>query len=210
MARKVRKGESRDLRNLRKLAHERAARIDSRDRPRIDLEDVLGVPIAPVDSEAVPGTTADSTDRAVLDARVSRDAPAPAAGSGDRMAPARRGSAGAERFTEPTGRLARGRIKAAAGIGRTGREPTRDATAPVGVEQSRPTCIFQLLAELHLSTVAMVVAPLVSWSQIQQQAANCYVKAVQDGIDGMQEICSAVGKLGWPVGIAILSRGRMA
>jgi hypothetical protein len=46
MNRKVGASESRDLRSLRKLAHARAAQIGAPDRARIDLEEVLGVPVS--------------------------------------------------------------------------------------------------------------------------------------------------------------------
>jgi hypothetical protein len=46
MNRKGGAGESRDLRSLRKLAHARAAQIGAPDRARIDLEEVLGVPVS--------------------------------------------------------------------------------------------------------------------------------------------------------------------
>jgi hypothetical protein len=45
MKRKRSQGDSRDLRVLRKLAHERAAQIGAPDRPPLDLEEILGVPI---------------------------------------------------------------------------------------------------------------------------------------------------------------------
>jgi hypothetical protein len=53
MKRKPSKGDSRDLRVLRKLAHERAAQIGAPDRPPIDLEEILGVPITTVGPDRV-------------------------------------------------------------------------------------------------------------------------------------------------------------
>jgi hypothetical protein len=159
MKRKSSDGESRDLRTLRKLAQKRAAQIGASDRPRIDLEEILGVPIGPPDAKpltsATPGRVRPDPPRASPE-RVDSGNPPPA--------------------------------------------PTREQTAPVVGAKLGPhygtigwcqlarlsgagAWHLRLLAELQLSTVQMLAAPVMSWSRIQRQALTWYLKAMRNAID---------------------------
>jgi hypothetical protein len=171
MKRKARRGESRDLRSLRKLAHERAAQIGAPDRPPIDLEEILGVPIGPEDAEpltpAIP--------------RPER----PVAPSATVFGDSRKPKSPPESILDPA---ASGVEAAAPGIVEAPGQRPRAANPREVVRRSGAgaACTLRLLAELHLRTIDMLIAPVLSWGHIQRQAANCYLTAVRHALGGFR------------------------
>lgn len=162
MKRKTREVESRDLRTLRKRAHERAAQIDAPDRPRIDLEEILGVPLGPVEAEPTSGT------------------PGPACPAPSRTTVST-GKVNSESPPEPTRDPAAPVIVEELGQ----RQGTTGWYELVRLSREGARHNLRFLAEFHLSTVEMLAAPFISWRHIQTEAANRYLKAVRNALVGV-------------------------